>query len=82
VEYGEVDVFAAPGSAGSSVSIDHDLGLGAILGLDFPLGEKRHWAFQTNLRYLATSMEGSTAGNQVDVDFDPVIFSLGFGYRW
>ncbi len=82
VEYSEVDFFATPGSAGTSVSIDRDLGFGAIVGLDVPLGENRHWAVQTSLRYLATSMEGSTAGNRVDVDFDPMIFSLGIGYRW
>ena len=82
VSYGDIDVVTSPGGSTIEVSVDNDLGLGAILGLDVPLGERRHWAFQTNLRYLATSMEGEGIADDLDVDFDPAIFSLGFGYRW
>jgi len=75
IEYGDVEVTSG---AVNSFSIDRDFGVGAIVGLDVPVGEARHWAFQTNLRHLVTSMESGA----IAVDFDPTIFSLGFGYRW
>lgn len=82
VNYSDIEVGVLPGLVGTDVSVDSDLGFGAVLGLDVPLGERRRWAFQTNLRYLATSIEGDAATTRLDADFDPTIFSLGFAYRF
>lgn len=82
VNYSDVEVGVPPDSAGTSVSVGTDLGIGAILGLDVPVGERRRWMFQTSLRYMDTQMEGDVATPRLDADFDPTIFSLGFGYRF
>ena len=81
VNYSSVDVWTFPGSAGTGVSIDNDVGWGAILGVDVPLG-KRGWLVQANVRFIDTDMKDSGRGISFDGKFDPVIFSLGFGYRF
>ena len=81
VRYDSVDVRTTIGTASTSVSIDNDVGWGAILGLDIPLGGGG-WLIQTNLRYIDTDIESSGGGIPISSEFDPVIFSLGFGYRF
>lgn len=82
VSYSSLEVGAGPGFAGTTISVDTDLGPAAILGLDIPVGERRRWSFQTSLRYFDTRMEGGSGTNSLDGDFDPTVFSLGFGYRF
>ncbi len=55
------------------MSVDSDVGIGAALGLDVPIG-KGKWAFSTGLRYIKTQAE--------EVDIDPVIVTIGFAYRF
>jgi len=82
VNYSDVEVGVLPGSVGTGVSVDTDLGFGGILGLDVPVGERKRWTFQMNLRYLDTKMEGDATTPRLEADFDLTIFSLGFGYRF
>jgi len=81
VSYDSVDVRTTIGTATTSVSVDNDVGLGAILGLDVPIGE-RGWLIQTNLRYVDTDIENSGGIILINSEFDPLIFSVGFGYRF
>lgn len=81
VNYGNVVVQAGIGDATSGEPIERDWSWGAIVGLDFPIG-KRGWSIQTSLRYLDTRMKGARDDSSLDSDFDPVVFSLGFGYRF
>jgi len=81
VSYSSVDVQTTIGNASTSVSVDNDVGLGAILGLDVPIGE-RGWLIQTNLRYVDTDIENSGGVILINSEFDPLIFSVGFGYRF
>lgn len=76
-----MDVITAIGGTATRVSVDNDLGFGAIIGLDIPVGDGG-WLFQLNLRHISTDMEGREGTNRVDVDYDPTIFSIGFGYRF
>jgi len=81
VSYSGVEVRAAPGGVGNTVSVDNDTGWGAIIGLDIPVG-KHGWIIQTNLRYIDTDTNGSGSTISFSSEFNPVIFSLGFGYRF
>lgn len=79
LRYGDEAVRATIGGVGTSVSVDNDVGWGAIIGLDVPLG-KRGWMIQTNLRYIETQMSGSE--DFFKSNFDPLVFSVGFGFRF
>jgi outer membrane protein W len=79
--YGSIDVSTGTGAANTSVSIDQDVGYGAILGLDVPLGD-HGWLVQANLRYIATEMKDSGGAISFSGEFNPVIFSVGLGYRF
>jgi outer membrane protein W len=50
-----------------------DVALGAAFGLDIPVG-KGKWAVSTGLRYMKTNAE--------ETDVDPLIVTIGFGYRF
>ena len=81
VRYNSVDVWTAIGVAGTTESIETDTGWGASLGLDVPLG--RHgWMVQANLRYIDTDMKDTGGIISFNSKFDPVIFSVGVGYRF
>ena len=63
-------------------SAEEDLGFGAVLGLDIGLGSGR-WSLTTAVRYLNTTLEASPSDGGVGkTDIDPMIFSVGFGYRF
>jgi len=79
--YGNVDVSTGAGAATTPVSIDNDIGFGAVLGLDLALGDSG-WLVQTNVRYFATEAKSSAGSTSFSGSFNPVIFSLGLGYRF
>lgn len=81
VRYSNVDMWAGFGAAGASVSVEDDVSWGAILGLDVPLGT-RGWMVHANVRYLDTDMKDSGGVSSFNGKFDPVIFSVGVGYRF
>ena len=63
-------------------SAEEGFGFGAILGLDIGLGSGR-WSLVTAIRYLDTTLEASPDDGGVGkTDFNPTIFSVGFGYRF
>ncbi len=68
-------------SGGNRASTGSDWAWGLTVGLDIPLG-KRGWLFNTNLRYIETDVEQSRGNVRFDGEFDPVIFSVGFGYAF
>jgi outer membrane protein W len=81
VNYGNVDVQAGLGGVTTGESVDSDVSWGAIAGLDVPIGG-RGWSFQTSLRYIDTKMTSGSDSLSFNSDFDPVVFSLGIGYRF
>jgi len=68
-----------PWGYGVEVRSGVDFGLGAALGFDVNLGRSR-WSLNSALKYIALSSNGSSSGD--GVDFDPLIFSFGFGFRF
>jgi len=81
VKYGSIDFWTVPGSSEASLSVDDDIGVGAILGLDVPVGDSG-WMFHSSLRYLSTDAKYSSEGFSFKNSYDPMIFSLGVGYRF
>lgn len=61
-------------------TFDDDLGFGVKLGLDAPLFLQGRWRLHAALRYLVTILESEVAGQ--DLDIDPLIPSIGVGYRF
>ena len=80
VHYGSVAVRTGIGTGDSPVSAEDDAGIGAIVGLDAPLGD-HGWIVQANLRYIDTDMKNSSKALSSS-GFNAVIFSIGLGYRF
>jgi len=81
VRYGDVSVQTGTSGVVAREAVDTDTGWGVIVGLDIPLGSGS-WLLQSNMRYIQTNMKGTAANGTFDSDFDPLILSVGFGYRF
>jgi outer membrane protein W len=80
VNYGDIEVSAGTGVS-TSISADRDFAWGAVAGLEIPVGSG-HWSLHADLRYIDTDMKGTSDGDPFEGEFDPLIFSIGFGYRF
>jgi outer membrane protein W len=57
-----------------------NFGLGANIGVDFNFGKRSRWSFNTAFKYISNV---SNSGDRDDRwDFDPLIFSFGFGFKF
>ncbi len=81
VRYSDLDLRAGIGSTGSSVSVDTDVTWGAIVGIEVPL-RNTGWLLGASLRFIDTDIGHSGDQFSIDSDFDPLILSVGFGYRF
>lgn len=81
VNYGDVDVEVGLTGVATGESVDTDFTWGVISGLEVPIGAGG-WLLQTNIRYIDTSIAAASDGDRFKGDFDPVIFSIGVGYRF
>ena len=81
VNYGTDRTWWGLSSARANISVDNDWAWGLVAGLDLPLG-RSGWLFNTNLRYLETNIQQSDGDFHFDGEFDPLIFSVGFGYAF
>jgi outer membrane protein W len=79
--YSSIDSRAGSGFVGGSLSVDDDIGIGAMLGLDIPFGDSS-WIFHSSLRYFDTDINDSGGGSGFDRQYDPTIFSLGVGLQF
>jgi outer membrane protein W len=81
VRYSDVEYRAGWGELSTTVTVDDDFAWGAIAGLEIPIGS-RGWRLQGNLRYIDTDIRDSGGPISIDSEFDPLIFSIGAGYRF
>lgn len=81
VRYSDVEFSAGFARVSTTVSVEDDFAWGATAGLEIPLGS-RGWRLQGNLRYIDTSMKDSGGAISIDSEFDPLIVSVGVGYRF
>lgn len=62
------------------LAFDDDHGIGIKLGFDVPFRPESRWMVTGDARYLVTILESETAGQ--DLDLDPLIISIGVGFRF
>ena len=46
------------------------------------MGAESRWSFNAGLRYLLILMEAESASGGRDLDLDPLIVSIGIGFRF
>ena len=73
-------VFLTEAGRADKLVFDDDVGFGVKLGVDHPLGDSGRWWLTAGVRYLRVILEGEIAGQ--DGDLDPVIGTVGVGYRF
>ena len=78
--YGDLTFDVGVGEPAEFTSSD-DFGFGAQLGVDVGIGDGP-WSIDAALRYLDTDLETTNDGDVTDVDFSPIMFSFGVGYRF
>jgi len=69
----------------TDIDFDGSLGLAGNLGVDFKINEK--WIFNIDVKYIdiATEAEletGNTVLDKLDVDINPLVASIGVGFRF
>jgi outer membrane protein W len=57
-----------------------DFGLGANIGVDINFGRTSRWSFNSGFKYIANVTNSGDRDDQWD--FDPLIFSFGFGFKF
>lgn len=63
-----------------TLRFDDDLGFGVKIGLDHSFGADSRWLASGAVRYQSSILEGEVAGQ--DMDVDPLILTVGAGYRF
>jgi outer membrane protein W len=81
VRYSDVEYRAGFGEVSTTVSVENDFAWGAIAGLEIPFG-KSGWRVQGSLRYIETDIRDSGGPISINSEFDPLIVTIGIGYRF
>lgn len=82
VVYSSFDLVVDPWFLTEGFVTRNDLGIGLNVGLDIRLGEGG-WLLTAAFKYLDTTLEASPPDESTGrTDIDPMILSVGFGYRF
>ena len=57
-----------------------DFGLGANIGVDINFGKRSRWSFNSGFKYI-TNVSNS-GDRDTRFDFDPLLFTFGFGFKF
>jgi len=57
-----------------------DFGLGANIGVDINFSRRSRWSFNTGFKYIANV--SNSGERDARLDFDPLLFNLGFGFKF
>lgn len=57
-----------------------DLGLGANLGVDINFGKNSRWSFNTGLKYISNVTSDEDRDSRLE--FDPLLFTFGIGFKF
>jgi outer membrane protein W len=57
-----------------------DLGLGANLGVDINFGKTSRWSFNTGFKYISNVTSAEDRDSRLE--FDPLLFTFGFGFKF
>jgi outer membrane protein W len=82
VVYSSFDLVTDPWFLREEFVTENDWGVGIAVGLDVRLGD-RGWLLNAAFRYLDTTLQASPPDGSIGTtDLDPMIFAVGFGYRF
>jgi len=82
VIYSSFDLVVDPWFLTEGYVTQNDFGIGVNLGLDIRLGDAG-WLFTAAFKYLDTTLVASPPDESIGrTDIDPMIFSIGVGYRF
>ena len=82
VVYSSFDLVVDPWFLTEGFVTENDFGIGVNLGLNIRLGNSG-WLLTAAFKYLDTTLEASPPDESVGrTDIDPMIFSVGIGYRF
>ena len=82
IMYSSFDLVADPWFLSESFVAENDIGIGVNLGLDLQLG-KSGWLLSAAFKYIDTTLVASPPDESSGrTDINPMIFSVGFGYRF
>ena len=82
VVYSSFDLVVDPWFLTEGFETRNDFGIGVNLGLDIRLGDAG-WLITAAFKYLDTTLEASPPDESIGrTDIDPMIFSVGVGYRF
>jgi outer membrane protein len=82
VVYSSFDLVVDPWFLTEGFVTENDFGIGINVGLDVRLGEGG-WLLSAAFKYLDTTLVASPPDESVGrTDIDPMIFSIGVGYRF
>ena len=82
VIYSSFDLVVDPWFLTEGYVTQNDFGIGVNLGLDIRLGDAG-WLFTAAFKYLHTTLVASPPDESIGrTDIDPMIFSIGVGYRF
>ena len=82
VIYSSFDLVVDPWFLTEGFVTQNDFGIGVNLGLDIRLGDAG-WLFTAAFKYLDTTLVASPPDESIGrTDIDPMIFSIGVGYRF
>ena len=82
VIYSSFDLVVDPWFLTEGFVTQNDFGIGVNLGLDIRLGDGG-WLLTAAFKYLDTTLEASPPDESIGrTDIDPMIFSVGVGYRF
>jgi outer membrane protein len=82
VVYSSFDLVVDPWFLTEGFVTENDFGIGINVGLDVRLGEGG-WLLSAAFKYLDTTLEASPPDESIGrTDIDPMIFSIGVGYRF
>jgi hypothetical protein len=57
-----------------------DLGLGANLGVDINFGTTSRWSFNSGFKYISNVTSAEDRDSRLE--FDPLLFTFGFGFKF
>jgi outer membrane protein W len=57
-----------------------DFGLGANIGVDINFSRRSRWSFNTGFKYIANV--SNSGDRDARLDFDPLLFNFGFGFKF
>jgi outer membrane protein len=81
VAYNSFDLNIGPG-INESFSTGNDISFGINLGVDVFLGKGR-WSVNATFKYIDSTLEAAPSdGDPGTIDFDPMIFGFGVGFRF